>query len=1336
MNFFMKQPQQTGMTLALSIGLTMTLALNGLPAMATASKKAPAKSSAHRSSNRTTAKQTPKHSNSTGGSASAALQQGIQNYNRGFIAKAIPRFEQATRSAPNDPNTFLWLARAYRKQGMPADFARAADAYRKVLTINPNQVEALTNLGEFLSWNPAHREEAIQFLKKGHELSPGNADLSKKLAEALLWNNNGVEALKYAEPISARFKNDHHWMNEYAQMLSAAGRLDEAATIYNTTLRAEANRNIDTRIDIALLLAQRGQVDQAQALFGQLQQQVHGLPAKQQTPELTMKMASLAFDLGLYEQSAIYDESLPDAIRNRPEIQLRMARAWSKATNTPGSVQKAVSAWAHLYEAGQLTSDNKLEAADYLQSQAAVLSSTEMIDTLYREVERDAPGNGELLLRMARRAAQNDPQDTRFAETIQTYRKAMGSADPVIQATARKELLDYLKSDKTHPQLVEGIFKELIAAEPNQIATQAAYAEYISWQPDRRAEALRMYAELAKAAPEERDTWEGRLEEVLKWHKPTTSLIPVYQSIVDIYPNNKTVWLTVARAYRNDPKYYNEAMETYGKIVTRFPDDGTVKKEWLDLLMANPSKRDENIHTLKALLDQTAPNPDPDVLAAYGRLLSYTHRYSPAMDAFEQVLSKNPEHREALLGKGYVILWSGRKLEAKQFFLDLRKKYPDDLDIAIGLAQTDKMLGRYDEALRIMREIKPLLDRTGQTLPQSVNPQDLNPNNGTYLLVANTTTTASNGSLLNRQPVVYDVSIDPIGSADASRIAQAPDTSDPVSTFERNTPDLAVPSSHAEVKDLHSEIDALSDAVASLKLIQASSAQQLRHLDNVIHADKPDANPLDLDSDAEASSGNSSSFSPGESGHFVGGLSGSVNAMGSIPGMNSSRAGISGNNNGGALRSAYGNGKRQVGEGGMTSQYATYSGMEYDTNPLLSGMGRFRNNDVDDLEKGLRHDLRPMIRAGYMFSTQDGNDTTTHIRGWGFPNQISFSLTPQIRLRGGIQPMNWYLPRGVSPSSSWGIQYGLGATVKYWDRLTLDGDVAITRFTQSQSSNVTFQAQMQYDFTDSISAKLGVRRIPQYNSLLTLTGLQPNRGAFRGDLVGQARENGIYGELNTHPFNPNWDWNLGYEWAFIDGSRTADNRKNQAFTSMGHTWHYGEKQQVRLGYEFLYFGYAKNATNGFFDTTSAGFNQPVVSLRPVTAANSGYVFGGYYSPHMFIMNAGRVDFRGSLFNRFLEYKLGGSLGAQTVRLGHNIRESGNRTSLSSSFDANVILNFTDWLAAYGDVDYLNAGGQFNRWRFGGGLILRPKIDALSPLFGSASAEHGSKTTAATPLANP
>jgi hypothetical protein len=100
--------------------------------------------------------------------------------------------------------------------------------------------------------------------------------------------------------------------------------------------------------------------------------------------------------------------------------------------------------------------------------------------------------------------------------------------------------------------------------------------------------------------------------------------------------------------------------------------------------------------------------------------------------------------------------------------------------------------------------------------------------------------------------------------------------------------------------------------------------------------------------------------------------------------------------------------------------------------------------------------------------------------------------------------------------------------------------------------------------------------------------------------------------------------------------------------------------------------------------------------------------------------------RGSLLNKLLEYKIGGSLGVQSFGLGHGIDDSGvETTSLAGSFDANLIVNLTDWLAAYGDVDYLDAGGQFNRWRFGGGLILRPHIAPLSPMFGQPTANPDS-----------
>lgn len=1215
----------------------------------------------------------PVHANSGG---LAALNAGMANYKRGYIGKAIPLFEQATRQAPQNEMAFLWLARSYQKQGKPADLQKAKAAFQTVLSINPNNAEALASLGEMWSWDPAKRNEAIGLLKHAYELHPNDAAVARKLAEALLWQGNAMDALRYASPIANLYRTDKKWMHEYAQMLSATGHADEALQIFNTVLKDEGSRSISLKLDEARALYKSGQTQQAQALYTEISQTVAGTTTAKDA-DFIQSMASLAFDLGMYNESLKWDQSLPDSAQREKNVQLREARALTRSSRVP----EAIEHFNRLYEAGLLTVDERLEFADYLRLlhlPPDALPSPDLMEHLYQEAASQSSDNPEVSLRLARFYAE---QDGRFDDAIKAYQQALSSQDLQNRESTQKEFLDFLKSDKTQPAKVEDLFKQMLANTPDDISTKLAYAEYLSWQPSRRIEAMRMYVALAKLDPSNQDVWQGRIEEVLKWHQPSTTLIQLYQDIVNLYPQNKMIWLTVARAYRNDKDYYPEAVETYSKLVKRFPDDSTIKREWLGLLLSDTAHRHSNIAMLKKMT-QDDPS-DLDVMATYGKLLSYEHQYGPAMNAFETVLSKNPEHREALVGKGYVILWSGRKLEAKEFFQDLRTRYPDDVDIAIGLAATEKLIGRYDEAMKIIQEIKPLMDQQGRHLPESSDANEWQP---AYWLVANMQVDQN----LYHQPAIYDFSIAPVQTAQPATshaepqlVAVASDNAEPVNMLMQPSDQSGqVPSANAQVQststskqdihDIQSEIDALSGAVESLKMLQQSSRSQLDQLDKTIRTTR-DAVPYEMSlqphDDATGAAGSSM--------HGSGGM---------------------------------------VGESGMNKEYGEYSALDYDTNPLMSGLGRFRNDDLADLERGLTHDLRPMLRGGFLYSKQDGEATTTRLSSWGFPNQLSLSLTPQIRVRGGIKPTNYFLPNGVSPDSTWGVEYGMGTTIKYWDRLTLDGDLAITHFTQSRSDNLTFQTQAQYDFNDAIRAKVGISRLPQYNSLLSVAGQRPSLGAFSNTLVGQARENSVYGELNTHPFSQNWDWNLGYSWAFVDGSHIAHNYKNQAFTSLGYTWHYAANHQMRLAYEFLYFGYSKNATNGFFDTTAHGFTQPVAKLDPVILANSAYVFGGYFSPSLFMMNAGRLDFRGSLFNKALEYKLGGSLGAQTVSLGHGIREASG-TSLSSAFDGNLIWNMTDWLAAYGDVDFLDAGGQFNRWRFGGGLIVRPRVDGLSPLLG-------------------
>ncbi len=1216
---------------------------------------------------------------------SVPLKQGIQQFNKGYIQEAIPLLEKATQVEPRNEKAHLWLARAYKKQGTPEDFQKAKEAYRQVLAINPNHQESLVDLAEILSWDTSARHEAVSLLSRVMGLEPDNQAVAKKLAQLLYWEGRPKEALRYAELVGEQDQNAE-WLITYGEILSYAGEPVRAARIFQS-LDVLSTGKPHQKVAYASALAKAGQRELAAQVFDQVKPEIQALSGEH--IDTRMALSALAFDLQKYADVVELDEAMPASARHQKEVQLRLARAYAKSYRVP----EAMEAFHRVFQSGQMVGAEKLEYADYLRSLGLtpdVLPTPMLLEELYQSALTDVPG--EASLRLARYYG---AMPERFSDAVQYYQQALPYAG-ANRRELQQEMLDFIKAHKADPALADQTLQALLAQSPNDPMIKGAYAEFLSWQDDRRPEALRLFLELAQSDVQYREYWKSQLEKVLLWHQPTTDLIPLYQEIANQFPDNKILWLSVARAYHKNPEYFKEALETYQNLMARYPDDSAIREEWIGVLMSDASRRKEIIQQLQTLLTEHPDNHD--ARAAYGKLLSYERKYDEAMAAFDTVLKQDPVHKEALLGKGYTLLWSGHKLKAKEHFEALRKQYPNDVDIAIGLAQAEKVIGRYDRALDILKEIRPLMNQSRKEVRAFI-PVDYRPDPMTPSFAF---------------PVVQDVSVLPHRKTPVKSTPQEP-----------VKPTVAAPES-AKPEVLKADLDEMESLLQSLEAAQAE-AQQTLHSEEamvpVVEARLPAAQvPLearqqslaDMQSDLKA-------------------LNQAIESLEAL--QNSSKAqlqkmqtmitqaqdGVVGEMSiqqpeplGG-----YGNTYAASGEGGLTfgKRLALYSAIDYDTNPLLSGLGRLRNDDLEEMEKGLANDLSPMLRVGYMFFRQDGEPSTYRFNYWSIPNQLSVSLTPQIRARFGINPYKLYNPSSAAPDpdSTTALEYAFGATVKYWDRLTLDGDMSITNYNQSDSVNINYHASARYDINDSARLTLGSRRYPMLNSLLNVAGIEPDEGFWEGDLVGQVRENAFYGELSLNPFNQNIDWNLGYEWAFVTGHETPTNYKNQAYTSLGYTHHFNQNHRIRAGYEFLYFGYSKNATNGFFDITDAGIRQPVVKFNPVTLADSGYVFGGYFSPKWFILNAFRLDYRGSLFNKFMEYKIGGSLGVQAYGLGHGIDED-SPTSLASSFDANVILNWTDWLATYGSVDFLDTAGAFQRWRFGAGVILRPHIEMLSPVF--------------------
>lgn len=1295
-----------------------------------------------------------------GSGGGGALQQGIYNYNKGYIKKAIPLLQRAVQQSPNSEQAQLWLAKALKKQGGPANLQAAQNAFEQVIQINPDNVEALTALGEMLSWQPQTRGRAIELLQRADRNKPGEPAVVKVLAQSLYWEGRYAEALNLVEPLADRFQNDKGWMTTYASLLAKTGSPEKAVEIFENNLNAPTSKDYYLRQAYAVALFQAGRTDDARALFNTLTQEADTLPVDKQVA-LKLGLGGLAYDMGMFDEAIRIDRSLPsEALDARPEIQLRIARSLAKTQRIP----EAVSQFQAVYQSGKMSPQEKLEYGDFLVNQdlpPESMPSPNTIEALYQDALNSlGEDQGQAHIRLARYYSN---LEGRSEDAIRSFWAAIQNTGGNNQASYQKEFLDYLKSDRLPAESSDKAFRELLAQSPNNTSLKAAYAEYLSYQPPRRGESLQLYLSLVKENPDMQAELKEPIEKVLNWDKASQDKIPLYQEAVSLYPDSKEAQLILARAYNLNPNTRVEALKLYQQLVTSYPEDKKIKKEWASLLIGDESRRNESIRLLSQLYQE---NPqDLGIKIAYAKLLSYEHQYTKALRLFNEVLAEEPDNKDALVGRGYNYLIDGQRFTGLDQFESLKTQFPDDVEVTMGLAEAYRSIGRYDKALRLIRDVKPLLNWTPPVW-------DFAPETPQVQMIPAQFESSSFGSSFSRSPVA-DFSIMPYSTRQEvapekqwreqfqgkpAKPKSIPSENDApqISDFETSEPPAPKHGFHFKAKEpqemMHKEavkeavpywendLGSLPEkspapAVSTETVIPPNSSIQANQSVQANEPPQPsdgyimlgteeDLNPEQLKPENLNDVKAEGPQDPIQS--DIQDMNAAIKSIKSIQNqantqLNTIHRNLS-NTEENDTEAISLNGKKPElegeGEGGnrdVLKAWGQYAQIDQDTNPILSQVGRFKT-ESETLEKQIYKELRPMARTGWSYMTQDGEKTTVRMRGWTLPNQMSLSLTPQLRARTGFSGGKFYQPRVFTSPSSTGVQaYMLGGTAKYWDHVTLDGELSLLHFDQSETFNMTYNTQMTVDFNDQVHWKLGSRRFQNPNSFLSLNGYRPIRGPFQGDVVGQVMETTVFTEINLMPIR-NWDVNMGYEWAFVSGERTPTNFRNQAFFSTGYTVPYARNHYARVGYEFLYFGYSKDATLGYFNLDS-GTDQPVVKLdNRITRAPRDSVFGGYFSPEYFFLNNFRLDLRGSFMKKFVEYRLGASMGVQTFSFGERIFTE-TPTSIASTVDGNVILNFNDWLSGYMHGEMLKGGGAFNRFRFGGGLIIRPDIPALSPVFG-------------------
>ncbi|GEM_PF-6397017 len=131
------------------------------------------------------------------------LQLGLSFHNAGKVRRAYDQFRQATLWGPKDTRTWLALAEVSKSMG---NFRQAESSWKRCLTVNPNEFDALYSLGKLYYERRSYNKAAI-FLGRAKQVNPKDPR-PKRLLEKT-GQDRGIErffSLKQSSHFSFHFR--------------------------------------------------------------------------------------------------------------------------------------------------------------------------------------------------------------------------------------------------------------------------------------------------------------------------------------------------------------------------------------------------------------------------------------------------------------------------------------------------------------------------------------------------------------------------------------------------------------------------------------------------------------------------------------------------------------------------------------------------------------------------------------------------------------------------------------------------------------------------------------------------------------------------------------------------------------------------------------------------------------------------------------------------------------------------------------------------------------------------------------------------------------------------
>lgn len=286
-------------------------------------------------------------------------------------------------------------------------------------------------------------------------------------------------------------------------------------------------------------------------------------------------------------------------------------------------------------------------------------------------------------------------------EAIPLYRSVMAQRPGDEKLAA--EFVDILASQPEYRAEALNLLAEMFKRNPSR-QLQLQRAKILSWMPERRSEAIAIYREYWRQNPNDEEV-RKTLSQSATWGEADTQYIPLYNDLLTFDPGNEALRLKLGQALIKRGSF-SAALPHLEKLLRQNPDNFDARLALAGTYLG--LNRTEDAEAQFKLLQQIDPR-NPDVLTGLGGIEAQVGDYERARDTFERVLRLDQNNTLALAGLAGVYQGLGRPLDALPL---LERVYAQTHDKKVGLDLVGlyRRLNRNDKAIRLLNELNPNRD--------------------------------------------------------------------------------------------------------------------------------------------------------------------------------------------------------------------------------------------------------------------------------------------------------------------------------------------------------------------------------------------------------------------------------------------------------------------------------------------------------------------------------------------------------------------------------------------------------------------------------------------------